>query len=1277
MGALSLAADLIRPYVPRLLIDWLREQPHARARALEGSVAFIDVSGFTKLSERLARHGKVGAEELTEAIETSFARLLGVAYANGGGLLKFGGDALLLFFGGEDHPAKASRAAVGMRAALREISSSGVLGASVTLRMSAGVHSGIFHFFLVGNQHRELIITGPAVTETVEMEATASAGEICVSRATAEVLPFETLGKSKGAGVLLRRSPPGSSHEDLEHEIDVEGIDLLPCIPVAIREQLVGGAHEAEHRRVTVAFVHFDGTDELLALDGPDALAGDIEALVCDVQAAAESHGVAVLGSDVDRDGGKIILAAGAPVATGNDEESMLLALRTIVDGDRRIPIRIGVNRGHVFAGDIGPRYRRTYTVMGDAVNLAARLMAKAEPGTILATGAVLDASRTRFETAALEPFLVKGKARPVQAFAVGRVLGTRHEVSATGGMVGREHEVSVLLEHLASAIQGKGGFVEISGEPGLGKSRLIEELRARSGEAVVHATACELYESSRPYFPFRGLLRALLGIAADADDAAAVARVHEVVAAVAPDLQPWAPLVAIVVDAQMADTPETQQLDERFRRARINEAVGDLMAGLLRAPSVIVIEDTHWMDEASADLLAAIERRAPGLPWLICTTRREVDAGFVAAPTSTLLRLGPLGADAAVTMLTRSSEDDPLLPDEIATLAERSGGNPLFLKELLAAARSEGGLSSLPDSVEALIMARIDRLAPVDRDLLRRAAVLGRSFKESLLRAVLDPDALPDATTWERLGDFLQHDGGGTLMFVHALMRDGAYEGLPFRLRRALHARAGETIEREAGQLPDDEAELLSMHFFYARRFMEAWRYSLAAAERAKAIYANAEATEFFERALQSARSVEELTPHEVARVQESLGDVRNRMGAYADADRSYRAVRALIGSDPVADARLILKIAGVRAWLDRYSQALRWVTRGLRALEDVDTEDAAKQRAELLVWRARFLQEEGRYAQAIRWCRAAVEEASRAGNMKALAYAYRLLDWAYVDLGRPAEATHSEKALGIYEELEDLGGKSAVLNNMGATAYWAGRWNDALDLWQRSTEIVRKTGDLVNAALNTNNIAEILSDQGRLDEAEALIRHAMRVCQAAGYRAAVAYAKSNLGRVAARAGRIDEGIALLTEARAESLDVGAETEALEATARLAECHLLRGDAETAAALAVDASIRAHAMGGIAAQDPMLERIKAYAAMQQGDLAGARSTLEESLRAGRARNATYEVALTLRGFVDLARLEGKPQPSGLAAEADQIMERLGVRSTPSIPLPEPSAIDA
>ncbi len=250
--------------MPRLLIQWLDQAPGTTLREIDGTVVFVDISGFTSMSERLARRGKFGAEEVTDVLGAVFSRLLAIAYGNGGGLIKFGGDALLLLFTGEDHPGKAARAAIAMRRTLREIGKIDTSAGKIGLRMSVGIHSGTFHFFLVGESHKELILTGPAVSQTVLMESTATAGEIRVTRDPAAARSPKTLGSPQGAGLHLRREPSGLPLDAVDTEAALTGVDVLSCIPVGLRDHLLSGAIEPEHRNVTVAFVHFDGTDTVM-----------------------------------------------------------------------------------------------------------------------------------------------------------------------------------------------------------------------------------------------------------------------------------------------------------------------------------------------------------------------------------------------------------------------------------------------------------------------------------------------------------------------------------------------------------------------------------------------------------------------------------------------------------------------------------------------------------------------------------------------------------------------------------------------------------------------------------------------------------------------------------------------------------------------------------------------------------------------------------------------------------------------------------------------------
>src|SRR5579862_5797971 len=197
----------LNPYVPRVLLERLASVPDAAVLTEDATVVFVDISGFTTLSERLARAGREGAEHLVDTISACFSTLLAEAYADGGSLLKFGGDALLLWFTGEEHALRACSCAVGMRRTLRQIGRVRAGGSGVVLRMSVGVHSGAYVTFLVGDSHREYLPAGPAVSAVVALESPAEAGQILISEQTAALLPDRCLGSRSGPGVLLARAP--------------------------------------------------------------------------------------------------------------------------------------------------------------------------------------------------------------------------------------------------------------------------------------------------------------------------------------------------------------------------------------------------------------------------------------------------------------------------------------------------------------------------------------------------------------------------------------------------------------------------------------------------------------------------------------------------------------------------------------------------------------------------------------------------------------------------------------------------------------------------------------------------------------------------------------------------------------------------------------------------------------------------------------------------------------------------------------------------------------
>lgn len=1245
------------PFLPRLTLQWLRNQPERRWLGLDGTLAFVDISGFTALSERLSTLGKAGAEVLTDVIDSTFVPLLEAAYDCGGGLLKFGGDALLMLFSDEGHAARGARAVFDMRELLRQIGHVETPAGSATLNMHAAVHTGHFDFFLVGHTHRELLVTGPGATATVDMESHSEAGEILVSPAVAAALDSACVGDARGPGLLLEACP--DVRGALDPLPDPTGLALEQALPAALRDQLLEvGPLEGEHRQCAVAFIRYQAFDALIGREGPEAAAGALDELVSSVQRATDDHGVTFLQSDIDRDGGKIILVAGAPQTHGDNEERLLRTVRAIVDASPPLPLHVGVSRGRIFAGQVGFRYRRTYTVMGDTVSLAARLMGRAAAGEIIVAAEAFERGNDRFEAEALEPFAVKGLSAPVRAFALGALRHTRATVDETRlPFVGRERERELLAASAVSAREGVGTLVELVGEAGIGKSRLADELRESCTDMVSLSVRCEQYESTTPYHPFRPLLTSLLDVELNGSAARNRDVLSVQLAAIDEELVPWAPLFAAPLDVDVESTPEVDDLDPAFLRPRLHAVLTSLLSRLLDSPTLLLFDDVHWMDDASSELLRHLAKQLPVRPWLTCTTRRPVEGGFTAADGALTLELEPLAPDDARALVEAAAGDRVLSVEAATALAERGAGNPLFLQELATAGVDAG---ELPETVEALLAARIDGLAPGERALLRWASVFGNSFSGPLIAEVLS-DEQSDATSFEvGLGEFVERDPEEPdgFRFRHTLVRDVAYEGLSYKRRRDLHGRAAEAIERRHAANPGEAAELLSLHFLRAGRWSQAWEYSLQAGRRAQEKWANVEAAEFYRRALESARHLPDLEPREIAAVWEALADCLRLAGRLDDAAHALAEARKATAKGSGGLIELMHKEGKIREDMGRYPEAIRWYARGLRASEQIDDEATrVRLRLELNMGYAQARFRQGAFEDCIKRCKEVVEQSLAIDDLTQLGRAYLLIYIAYLALGSPERAAFRGLALPIFEELGDLRRQATMLNNLGIEAYYEGDWGKALDVYERARELFERIGDVTSVAMATNNIGEIYSDQGRLEKAEELFASVRRAAVAAGHRLLSASALLNLGRAAARAGRFDEAESQLALAADAFGELQARSYMLETDVRIAEVDVLRGGRAASALAAVETILADTRVAADVSMRALALRLQGSSLLQLGRKDEAVVAFTESIRAAEEAGVVYEQALALDG---LAAASGDSDPE---AESRRLLARLRVES--------------
>ena len=1116
----------------------------------------------------------------------------------------------MVLFRGDDHVPRSVGAALDMQ---RRMSSSSVTRRA-DLSMTVGVADGPFDVFVFGSRQRHMLVSGERAGEVIRLEQVARAGETVVAASMADRLPPELRVELRDDGWVvdgvLGFTPGGPAVRDLS------GAELIAHIPAAVREQLAAFAGlGGEHRLVTVGFLAVDGIDRTVRKRGPDAVAAALHELADATVRACDDHGVTVLHTTTAIGGSKFVLCAGAPVSHGDTGDAMLRAALRIAALDSPFELRVGVQTGRVFAGFLGAAFRHTYTLMGDAVNTSARLLGRADDRDVVAHDAVVGGTRSVFDTVVLEPFSVKGKSQPVQAH---RVTGTtdrvRRDTSSTA-LVGRDTE----LELLAGAIGRLDQVIEIAGPAGIGKSRLLDAAWDRAQGLQIFQAACTPYGAGSPYGVFRPLMRSGVGIDVHSDARAAGRSLAGFVADAAPHLLPWVPLLAVPFGVDVPPTPESEAIDPTLRRARINEVVVELFDAVLDNPALLVVEDVHWIDDASADLLAHLVRASVDRPWSAVVTRRpggtwqlpDVAHGLV-------IELAPLGDD-AIRRLAVETSHRPLSDADLDAIVGRAQGNSLFAVEL-ARALDTDARSELPGSIEALIAARIDALPPDQRSMLRVAAVLGPSFDETQLTAVvaLDDGAKPPS-------DLLDREGDGTYRWQHQMYRDVAYEGLPYRERRRLHGRIALHLEA-AEDRPDRIAPVLAMHFSEGGMREQAWQYGRVAGSQAETQYAHREAAAAYGRALDAGAGLRSVGADERRDVARHLGDALLAVG---DFDGAYAAYGRSRGSAAGLEAVDLMRRQGiVRDRQGRLHAASRWFARCLAELPaSGGTTEERSARLDVDLSFAAVRHRQGRFADCLMWAERAAAEAAALGDRASLAKALDRLHVATTYLDRTDAHRFGPEALALHRELDDHLSEARILDNMGIQAYFGHEWDRAIELYGAASIAGRRAGDVIEGNLGRANAAEIWSDRGRFDIAEHEFEEVLRNWSAAGWAFGETGTRSNLALVRARRGDPDPGLthepllAALTTFR----ELGANEFIVETQVRLVEAAVHLGD--DALALAAAEEARPSVDGGGAGA--RLERCVGLAHALRGDVEAATAAIHLSLDHAGVAGARYELGLS------------------------------------------------
>ena len=1179
-----------------------------------GAALIADVSGFTPLTEALAAAlgPQRGAEVLTRHLDTVYGALIEQSEHFGGSVVSFSGDAVTCWFD-QDTGQRAVAAALGMQAAMQALPPLALMpGPPIRLTAKVAVAHGPVRRLAVGDPkvYRLDVLAGRLLDTLSALQACAETGEVVIDEATARQL---------GPGVIIaaRREtkagrPAVVVGELAEPVAFVPGLSqpsqplgeaaLRPWLLPSVYERLQhsGDAFLADLRPAVALFVGFAGID----YDEDDDAGLLLDAYVRSVQMTLVRYEGALINLTIGDKGSYLLGVFGAPLAHDDDAARGIAAALDLLTPPAQLGfvrhIRIGLAEGAMYAGAYGCTDRRTYGVQGDKTNLAARLMEHAQPGQILCDDEVYRQARRRWAFDILPALRVKGKAglirvyRPTGRTAAppGRVL----EPGEAATLVGRAAEVAQLRAAIDGLPAGQGGLIAITGEAGIGKSRLVEALAGLARERGLTGLmgAGQSVEQHTAYRAWRDLLTSFFDLDEVSDPAERRARVEQAGQDLVPRLGTRLPLLNDILALALPDTPLTQALDPALRQ----ESLASLVVALFRSwarerPLIIVLEDAQWLDPLSWQLTLQVARALlmERSPLLLLVVSRGLDQGSTGADvvaaisqlaSTTRLELGPLAADetAAVAALRLGLPSGSLPEPAAALIRERAGGNPFFAEELAYALRDQGLIrvepgepggpprcivagelanvrALLPDTLQGLILSRIDRLPADQQFVLKIAAVIGRHFAYPPLRDTLEHFAgAPAAALPAHLEALMRQDLTAleaaepelAYLFKHIVIHEVAYETLLFAQRRQIHQVLAEWYQAQWGSEQGSHREahvtgpaaallpLLVHHFREAEDHVQERRFARLAGQQAARKYANAEAAQHFSRALALTPAMEVEARFELLLARETVYELLGAREAQAQDLQQLQDLVQALGA--ARQAKVLLRQANYHYQTGDYPAAC--VAAEQAAALAASTGEADTEAHGYLQW-GMALWQQAQYAEAQARNDQALSLARRSGLTPLEADCLRQQGILFdVQADFPAARTSLEAALQLHQTAHDPRGEAKALNSLGVVAYNQEDFIAADRYYLLSLEIKREMGDRYGQGITLQNLGIVASDRGELEKAQSYFEQALALCREIGDREGEASALDGLGTTALRLGDYGAAETYITQALNISRQIG-----------------------------------------------------------------------------------------------------------------------------------------
>ena len=1161
------AFDVYIPIDRRLALARGEELPDRT----QGAALFVDISGFTPLTEALVVElgPQRGAEELTRHINRVYDSLISELHRQRGSVIGFSGDAITCWLEGDDGR-RAVACSLAMQAQMSQLSEVRLpSGPVLPLAVKAVVATGAARRFSVGDPSIQVIdvLAGSILDRLAAAEHQAQKGEVVLDPSTARALaPYVEIdswreghsgegrmGLVSGFDAPVQSSawpelPGGSLAEEKSR----------PWLLPAVFERLRHGRGEflAELRPAVALFLRFSGID----YEGDQEAGAKLDSLIRQVQHVLSQYDGTLIQLTIGDKGSYLYAAFGAPIAHEDDDERAAKAALELRHTALRLgfvkDVRLGLTRGLMRTGAYGGTQRRTYGVLGDAVNLAARLMQAAAPNEILAGSRVHKETGDTFLWGERQTLQVKGKKEPVDVFPLREVKGAGaihlEEPVYRIPMVGRQDELNRIREIMDRVMESHGQIIGITADAGLGKSRLVAEVigAATRRGLMGYGSECQSYGAKISYLVWQGIFQAFFDLDSAWSEEKKIAQVGKVLKKVNPALMPRLPLLGPVLNLSIPDSDLTRSFDAKLRKSSLEALLVDcLRAEAQQRPLLIVLENCHWIDPLSQDLLEVVGRAITDLPVLLLSVYRppemDVEPGLPIRSLGhfTEVRLQefkPAEAEQLIRLKLESIFDASQSPTPglITHLTERAQGNPFYIEELLNYIRDQGldprkesDLEALewPSSLQSLILSRIDQLTESQKITVRLASIIGRLFaaawlwgafpeieEEQRIKSDLQALSQVEITTLDKPEPELSY------LFKHIVTQEVAYESLPYRTRALFHEQLAGFIESEIADQSDRFIYLLAFHYEQTENQAKKREYVLKAGQTAQANYANRAAIEYYRKVLKLLPEEEQLP------VMLKLGQVLGLVGRWQETEEIYQ--RVLVMADDAGDrqsrAWCQAALAELKGKQGKYEQAALWLDRARETFETLGDQAGV---AQTLHSAGTLEAQQGHYEASKRLYRNSLDIRRRLGDLRNISNSLNNLAIIarYQEDFETSRTLHAE-ALAIRRELGDRSAIAVSLNNLGNLALDQNNYAEAETRLEEAVALQREVGDRYYLANALNNLGNVARTRGDHERARQLYTESLRTNQELGALWAIAYLLEDISCLETTQGSYERALCL-----------------------------------------------------------------------------------------------------------------------------------------------------